>query len=178
MRTVRRRIPILPVVLVMVTLLAPVYPERVNAQSDPDIIEIRINDVVKFIQQDEGRVVMLALYASWCPSCQRFFPELLRLAGGYMSREVDVLALLLDDTKEEAGGSLQPHSSSPPASSSRRVDRSYVSTLRPSIGGRSRPVHPAPRRPREGTGRKGFLRRGRIKEERLIQRKGGSPWRT
>jgi len=95
---------LLSIVLLIVALLnAPAFPVQVKAQANSEIIEISAEDAAKFmfIRQDKGRVVLVLLYASWCPSCRGFFPDFLQLAGRYMDRAVDVLAFSVDDTKED-----------------------------------------------------------------------------
>ena len=102
MRTMRHS-GLLSIVLSIVALFsAPAFPVQVEAQGNLDIIEISVEDAAKFIRRDRGRVVLVLLYASWCPSCRNFFPDFLQLAGRYMDREVDVLAFSVDDTKKDA----------------------------------------------------------------------------
>lgn len=101
MRTMRRYGLILLVFSIAALLCLPIFSVRAGTQGDLDIVELSVEDAAKFIRQDKGRAVLVLLYASWCPSCQKFLPEFLRLADRYRDREVDALAFSVNDTKEE-----------------------------------------------------------------------------
>ena len=101
MRSMRQPGLIFLVFSIAALLFAPAFPVQVRRKANPEIIEISVEDAAKFIRQDKGRVVLVLLYASWCPSCRNFFPDFLELAGRCLERGVDVLAFSVDDTKED-----------------------------------------------------------------------------
>jgi len=47
-----------------------------------------------------GRVVVLNLWATWCPPCRAEFPALAELERKYRSRGVTVIALSVDETED------------------------------------------------------------------------------
>ena len=59
----------------------------------------------------KGRVVLVDLWASWCAECQRQFPVLDRLSREYRPRGVEIVAVNLDQHKEDADAflAMRPH---------------------------------------------------------------------
>jgi thiol-disulfide isomerase/thioredoxin len=73
----------------------PPYPVTGVQFSDASGRPVRIDDFV-------GRVVLLNLWATWCPPCVRELPALDRLAGRFADEPFAVVTLALDQ-----GGALQ-----------------------------------------------------------------------
>jgi peroxiredoxin len=58
-----------------------------------------------------GKVVLVKLWASWCPDCQAAFPKLDALHREYRARGVEVIAVSLDERQKDAEAFLEsrPH---------------------------------------------------------------------
>jgi peroxiredoxin len=58
-----------------------------------------------------GKVVLVKLWASWCPDCQAAFPRLDALQREFRSRGVEVIAVSVDESKKDAERFLEtrPH---------------------------------------------------------------------
>jgi peroxiredoxin len=58
-----------------------------------------------------GKVVLVKLWASWCPDCQAAFPKLDALYREYRARGVEVVAVSLDERQKDAEAFLKtrPH---------------------------------------------------------------------
>lgn len=54
-----------------------------------------------------GKIVLLKLWASWCPDCQVMFPELDRLSREFRSRGVEVIAVNVDEHRKDADAFLK-----------------------------------------------------------------------
>lgn len=58
-----------------------------------------------------GKIVLLKIWASWCPDCQVMFPELDRLSREFRGRGLEVIAVNVDEQRKDADAFLktQPH---------------------------------------------------------------------
>jgi len=61
------------------------------------------------ISNYQNKVVYLDFWASWCPPCKQSFPALNRLHNELKSKGFEVIAINLDEDKEEALSFLQDH---------------------------------------------------------------------
>jgi peroxiredoxin len=54
-----------------------------------------------------GKVVLLEIWASWCPECQVMFPALDRLSREFRPRGVEVIAVNVDERRKDADAFLK-----------------------------------------------------------------------
>ncbi len=59
------------------------------------------NGVKKELAKRKGKVVVVNLWATWCPPCREEFPALVRLYDRYRSQGVDVIVISVDDVQAE-----------------------------------------------------------------------------
>jgi thiol-disulfide isomerase/thioredoxin len=71
----------------------------------------------KELAKRKGKVVVVNLWATWCPPCRAEFPALVKLYNTYRNRGVDVLVISVDDVADEAKVAqfLQQHKAKMPA---------------------------------------------------------------
>ena len=50
----------------------------------------------------KGKVVLINFWASWCAPCQEELPELKRLAGEYQGKNVNIVAINVDEDRNAA----------------------------------------------------------------------------
>jgi len=75
----------------------------------PNLSFHRVTDGAPFeLHQFEGKVVVLNLWATYCPPCVEELPRLARLQADYAEREVVVIALS-DEPRETVQGFLERH---------------------------------------------------------------------
>ncbi|MEO8257642.1 MAG: TlpA disulfide reductase family protein [Acidobacteriota bacterium] len=67
-----------------------------------DGVAVKLNDY-------KGKVVLIDFWASWCPPCKTSFPALDGLYGEYRDRGVEVLAVNLDERRQDADTFLGSH---------------------------------------------------------------------
>ncbi|MBV9736976.1 MAG: TlpA family protein disulfide reductase [Candidatus Eremiobacteraeota bacterium] len=63
----------------------------------------RLDDHMSSLNNFRGRLVVLNLWASWCPPCRAELPDLQRLYDGYRGRNVVVIAVNEGESAERAG---------------------------------------------------------------------------
>lgn len=84
-----------------------------------------------------GKIVMLKIWASWCPDCKVMFPELDRLSREFKSQGVEVIAVNVDEHRKNADAFLKtqqyqirvmfdPRARIPDAFGARGVPSSYL----------------------------------------------------
>jgi peroxiredoxin len=54
-----------------------------------------------------GKIVLLKIWASWCPDCKVMFPELDRLSREFKSQGVEVIAVNVDEQRKDADAFLK-----------------------------------------------------------------------
>ena len=57
-----------------------------------------------------GKIVLLKIWASWCPDCKVLFPELDRLSREFKPRGVEVIAVNVDEHRKDADAFLKTQS--------------------------------------------------------------------
>ena len=56
-----------------------------------------------------GKVVLVKIWASWCPQCQQAFPQLSALQRELRPRGVEIVAVNVDDVRKRATAFLAEH---------------------------------------------------------------------
>ena len=59
-------------------------------------------DMAHSLSDDEGKIVFINFWASWCAPCRIELPELSHLADGYTGKKVHIVVINVD--KDRAGG--------------------------------------------------------------------------
>lgn len=72
------------------------------AQSSNKIVveEIDKAKLEKLIKNRKGKVLLLNIWASWCPPCKKEFPDLVKLAEKYKNSKVEIVGLSVDDKSD------------------------------------------------------------------------------
>lgn len=72
------------------------------AQSSKKIVveEIDRAKLEKLIKNRKGKVLLLNIWASWCPPCKKEFPDLVKLAEKYKNSKVEIVGLSVDDKSD------------------------------------------------------------------------------
>src|SRR6185503_7133769 len=108
MSAARRRLSVIAVIAAVVcTGLA-----RVDAADDsaPNVELRGAKGQRQRLAEFRGKIVLLKIWASWCPDCQVSFPALDRLSREFKSRGVEVIAVNVDEHRKDADAFLQTQS--------------------------------------------------------------------
>ena len=89
----------LSVIAVIAALLSAGNPVRVVAADDqaPNVKLRGPKGQRQRLADFRGKIVLVKIWASWCPDCQVLFPELDRLSRDFKSRGVEVIAVNVDE---------------------------------------------------------------------------------
>jgi len=84
-----------------VSELRPLVPVA-HRQAMPDITLNDLNGRTWRLQDHEGQVILVNLWASWCPPCREETPGLVHLAQSYRDRGVAVVGISMDEGGPDA----------------------------------------------------------------------------
>lgn len=86
------------ILLLSITLLF-LGPKVNSAPSSPSVTLVDIPGLKKVLASHRGRVVLLNVWATWCPPCVKEFPQLIRLHKKYRAQGFEVVSVSADDPK-------------------------------------------------------------------------------
>ncbi len=68
-----------------------------------EVQDVPPHQLSKLIQEHKanGNITLVFVYGSWCPVCQRNFPQLQQLAKQYQNENLDILAFSVDQDKDK-----------------------------------------------------------------------------
>lgn len=72
------------------------------AQASAKVPQMDGDGFKKELAKRKGKVVVVNLWATWCPPCRAEFPALVKLYNTYRNRGVDVIVISVDDVADEA----------------------------------------------------------------------------
>ena len=101
MNMILKRLPAaLCCVLCLVFLFAAAGPVQAEGRFTPvklkDIGSVDANGLLKMINQEKGKVVVINIFASWCPPCKEEIPGLVKVRGDFSSKEVTMIGISVD----------------------------------------------------------------------------------
>ena len=86
--------------LCLVFLLAATGPVQAEGKFTPvklkDIGSVDANGLLKKINQEKGKVVVINIFASWCPPCKEEIPGLVKVRDDFSSKEVTIIGISVD----------------------------------------------------------------------------------
>jgi thiol-disulfide isomerase/thioredoxin len=95
----------------VIVLLAPVGAVGLDASTSAPKVEMRDGRNARVRLSDfKGRIVVVDLWASWCPTCQGSFPALDAMSREFRARGVEIIAVNLDENTKDAEAFLRGRS--------------------------------------------------------------------
>jgi peroxiredoxin len=90
-------------------LLAAASPGALAAADDPaPNVELRgPKGQRQRLAEFRGKIVLLKIWASWCPDCKVMFPELDRLSREFKPQGLEVIAVNVDEHRKDADAFLK-----------------------------------------------------------------------
>jgi thiol-disulfide isomerase/thioredoxin len=76
--------------------------KRVNRAAKPvaAVTEIDTQGLLRLLQRDAPRPLLVNFWATWCDPCREEFPDLVRIDETYRTKGLDFIAISLDDLKD------------------------------------------------------------------------------
>ena len=71
------------------------------AVAAPAVPEMTAQGLVKKISESKGKVVVVNIFASWCPPCREEVPGLIAIRNKFSQDDVVIIGVSVDDATEE-----------------------------------------------------------------------------
>ncbi len=68
--------------------------------SAADVGTVTAQEIDALVAQNEGKVVVVNFWATWCPPCLREFPDIIDVYEEYRDRGLEVYAVSMNDEEE------------------------------------------------------------------------------
>ena len=104
--------PVLLCVVVGASLFAAAAEQVKPGQPAPDLRLPQADGTMVSVAESKGKVVLVDFWASWCGPCKASFPALDEIYRDLHDRGLEVIAVNLDERRDDANGFLadKPHS--------------------------------------------------------------------
>jgi thiol-disulfide isomerase/thioredoxin len=79
--------------------VAAAYSLSAHGQS---IATVTASDIEALVSSNEGKVVVVNFWATWCPPCLREFPDIVEVYDRYHSEGLEVMAVSMNEADEVA----------------------------------------------------------------------------
>jgi len=78
--------------------------KKTTASAKPGGAPTVVSDVPQSLEQFKGKVVLLDLWATWCPPCRAEIPSFVRLQQKYRDQGFEIVGVSLDQVDPRGGG--------------------------------------------------------------------------
>ena len=72
-----------------------------NSHAGDSIKKIKLSELKSVLENNKGKVLILDLWATWCPPCRKEIPGFINLYNKYQSKGVEILGIAFDENGSE-----------------------------------------------------------------------------
>ena len=72
-----------------------------NSHAGDSIKKIKLSELKSVLESNKGKVVILDLWATWCPPCRKEIPGFINLYNKYKAKNVEILGIAFDENGSE-----------------------------------------------------------------------------
>ena len=74
----------------------------INSHAGDSIKKITLSELKTVLDNNKGKIVILDLWATWCPPCRKEIPGFISLYNKYQGKGVEILGIAFDENGSEA----------------------------------------------------------------------------
>lgn len=68
-----------------------------NSYADSTIRKVKLSELNTILESNKGKVVILDLWATWCPPCRKEIPGFVSLYNKYKDKGVEIIGIAYDE---------------------------------------------------------------------------------
>lgn len=72
-----------------------------NSHAGDSIKKITLSELKTALENNKGKIVILDLWATWCPPCRKEIPGFINLYNKYLGKGVEILGIAFDENGSE-----------------------------------------------------------------------------
>jgi cytochrome c biogenesis protein CcmG/thiol:disulfide interchange protein DsbE len=105
----KSKLPIFPIAVVVILIALVGFAWFYGKKESPKKIEIpttpvMVSSVEQSLEPYRGKVVILDIWATWCPPCIREIPDFIKLQNQYRSQGLEIIGVSVDPVDSRGGG--------------------------------------------------------------------------
>ena len=78
------------------------YLAVTNLYAGDTVKKITLSELSALLESNRGKVLVVALWATWCPPCRKEIPGFINLYNKYKDKGVEIIGIAFDENGEEA----------------------------------------------------------------------------
>jgi len=86
--------------VILALLLVLFASPAIIAEEAAEVKAVDADQIKALIAEQQGKVVVLNFWATWCPPCIKEFPDLIKLYDTYESKGLQVIAVSMNEPEE------------------------------------------------------------------------------
>ena len=86
---------------VCLAFLFTLFMFSTNSHAGDSIKKIILSELKTVLENNKGKVVILDLWATWCPPCRKEIPGFINLYNKYQGKGVEILGIAFDENGVE-----------------------------------------------------------------------------
>ncbi len=87
---------------VTLTLIMSLFMAAVNLYAGDAVKKITFSELSALLESNRGKVVIVNLWATWCPPCRKEIPGFINLYNKYKDKGVEIIGVAFDENGEES----------------------------------------------------------------------------
>lgn len=88
--------------IITVALIMSLFMATAPLYAGDTVKKITLSELSALLESNRGKVVVVALWATWCPPCRKEIPGFINLYNKYKDKGVEIIGIAFDENGESA----------------------------------------------------------------------------